>query len=79
MPYHLDYKMTASKLAADKRLRTSQVLSSKNSHCLSIQSYDELDLTNNFAGQTFSHFIDDIGSATYDKKRSVVQENNKHP
>jgi hypothetical protein len=36
IPNNLDYKLPASKLAADKRLRTSQVLSSKNSHCLSI-------------------------------------------
>jgi hypothetical protein len=40
MSSHIEYKMTAQKLAVS-RLRTSQIASSKNSQCLSLNSFED--------------------------------------
>jgi hypothetical protein len=74
MPHHLDYKLTAQKLT-EKRVKTSQIMSSKNSQCLSLHSYDEsggADFVNQFGPNTYNNIIDDIMITTIDKKKTAI-------
>lgn len=74
MPHHLDYKLTAQKLT-EKRVKTSQIMSSKNSQCLSLHSYDEsggADFVNQFGTNTYNNIIDDIMITTIDKKKTAI-------
>lgn len=74
MPHHLDYKLTAQKLT-EKRVKTSQIMSTKNSQCLSLHSYDEsrvADFVNQFGPNTYNNIIDDIMITTIDKKKTAI-------
>lgn len=74
MPHHLDYKLTAQKLT-EKRVKTSHIMSSKNSQCLSLHSYDEsgagADFIHHFAPSSYNNIIDDMMITTIDKKKTA--------
>ena len=72
IPHHLDYRLTAQKLT-EKRVRTSHIVSSKNSQCLSLHSYDDsgADFGNHFAANTYNNIIDEIMLTNNDHKRAT--------
>lgn len=76
-PQHIEYKMTASKLAG-QRMKTSNIMSSKNSQCLSLHSYEDSEVTNPQAAQlTGSGIIaqatgEDLHITTIDKQRTFL-------
>lgn len=54
-------------------------MSSKNSQCLSLHSYDEsggADFANQFAPSSYNNIIDDIMITTIDKKKTTVNNYN---
>ncbi len=67
----MDYKLTAQKLT-EKRVRTSHIVSSKNSQCLSLNSYDDsaADFGNQFAANSYNNIIDDIMITNLEQKRA---------